>query len=214
VKSGTLANALVHHLQQQSAGLPKRGGVSRPGIVHRLDAGTSGLLVGAKTDQAHLSLAAQFEARTVNKIYTALVYGQVKEDEGSIDAPIGRDPRSRVKMAVVKDGRAALTLYRAIERFAEFSLLEVEIKTGRTHQIRVHLAQLKHPIVGDTTYDGGRVNQLKEPRLRAAVTKLQRPFLHAAYLSFRHPVSDARLEFTAHLPTDLQAFLAMVRTKA
>jgi 23S rRNA pseudouridine1911/1915/1917 synthase len=210
VKSGTLANALVYHLQQQAADLPKRGGVSRPGIVHRLDAGTSGLLVAAKTDQAHLSLAAQFEARTVNKLYTALVYGQVEKDEGSIDAPIGRDPRSRVKMAVVKDGRVALTLYRVAERFAEFSRLEVEIKTGRTHQIRVHLAQLKHPIVGDTTYDGGRANQLKDAKLRASIAKLQRPFLHAARLSFAHPVSGERLEFTAALPPDLQAFLALL----
>jgi 23S rRNA pseudouridine1911/1915/1917 synthase len=213
VKSGTLANALVYHLQQQAAGLPKRGGVSRPGIVHRLDAGTSGLLVAAKTDQAHLSLAAQFEARTVNKCYTALVYGQVEEDAGSIDAPIGRDPRSRVKMAVVKDGRAALTLYRVVERFAEFTLLEIEIKTGRTHQIRVHLAYLKHPIVCDTTYDGGRANQVKSPRLRAGLAKLTRPFLHAARLSFDHPVSGARLAFTAPLPAELTDWLSVLRNQ-
>jgi 23S rRNA pseudouridine1911/1915/1917 synthase len=180
VKSGTLANALVYYMQQQAAALPKRGGISRPGIVHRLDVGTSGLIVVAKTDQAHLSLAEQFEARTVNKCYTALVYGHVKEDNGSIDAPLGRDPRSRVKMAVVPDGRSALTLYRIAERFDECTLLDVEIKTGRTHQIRVHLAHLKHPIVGDTTYDAGRAQQLKHPQLRAAVAHLSRPFLHAA----------------------------------
>lgn len=211
VTSGTLANALVYHLQQQAAALPKRGGVSRPGIVHRLDVGTSGLIVVAKTDQAHLSLAEQFEARTVFKSYTALVYGQVREMAGHIEAPIGRDPRSRVKMAIVKEGRPALSLYRVLERLPEFTLLEVEIKTGRTHQIRVHLAHLKHPIVADSTYDAARAHQLKNQRLRAAVNQLQRPFLHAAHLSFTHPVSGARLSFQAPLPADLEAFLSLTR---
>ncbi len=211
VVSGTLANALVYHLQQQSTALPRRGGVSRPGIVHRLDVGTSGLIVVAKTDQAHLHLAGQFEARTVNKHYTALVYGQVEADEGRIEAPIGRDPRSRVKMAVVKDGRASLTLYRVAERFEECTLLDVEIKTGRTHQIRVHLAYAKHPIVADATYDAGRAQQLKSPQLRAAVTRLTRPFLHAASLCFEHPVTSERLEFHAPLPVDLAALLALLR---
>lgn len=212
VTTGTLANALVYHLQQQDAALPKRGGVSRPGIVHRLDMGTSGLIVVAKTDQAHLSLAEQFEARTVYKSYSALVYGQLKENSGRIEAPIGRDPRSRVKMAVVKDGRPALSLYRVLERFDEFTLLSVEIKTGRTHQIRVHLVHLKHPIVGDPNYDGGRAQQLKNPRLRAAVAKLQRPFLHAAHLHFTHPATGERLEFHAPLPDELEAFLALARS--
>ncbi len=207
--SGTLANALVYHLQQQAAALPRRGGVSRPGIVHRLDVGTSGLIVVAKTDQAHLHLAGQFEARTVNKHYTALVYGQVQENEGRIEAPIGRDPRSRVKMAVVKDGRPSLTLYRVAERFEEFTLLDVEIKTGRTHQIRVHLAYIKHPIVADATYAAGLARQLKNPNLRAAVTRLTRPFLHAASLCFEHPVTGQRLEFHAPLPADLSALLAL-----
>jgi 23S rRNA pseudouridine1911/1915/1917 synthase len=209
--AGTLANALVYHLQKQAQALPKRGGVSRPGIVHRLDVGTSGLLVVAKTDQAHLSLAGQFEARTVGKTYTALVYGQVQEAEGRIEAPLGRDPRSRVKMAVTPAGRHALTLYRVLERFAEFTLLAVEIKTGRTHQIRVHLAHLKHPIVADATYAAGRAQQVKKPRLRAALAKLTRPFLHAADLSFTHPVSGQRLEFSAPLPDDLQALLEELR---
>ncbi|MBI1763180.1 MAG: RluA family pseudouridine synthase [Acidobacteria bacterium] len=211
VTSGTLANALVHHLQQQAAALPKRGGVSRPGIVHRLDVGTSGLIVVAKTDQAHLHLAEQFEARTVSKNYLALVYGNVKENAGRIEAPLGRDPRSRVKMAVVKEGRSALTLYQAVERFAEFTLLEVEIKTGRTHQIRVHLAYLNHPVVADTTYDAGRAQQLKHPQIRAAVTRLKRPFLHAARLSFTHPATRQRLDFTAPLPAELSALLDQVR---
>ena len=213
VSSGTLANALVHYFQQQALQLPRRGGASRPGIVHRLDVGTSGLIVVAKTDLAHLRLAEQFQARTVRKIYSALVYGVMKEDEGRIEAPIGRDPRSRVKMAIrpAGEGRDALSLFRVVERFDEFTLLDVEIKTGRTHQIRVHLAHIKHPIVADTTYQTGRANSIKSARLRAAISKLDRPFLHAAQLSFLHPATQERVEFTAPLPDDLRAFLTLAR---
>lgn len=202
VKSGTLANALVyhfHHLSQQNS--------IRPGIVHRLDVGTSGLIVVAKTDRAHQHLAAQFETRTIEKRYTALVYGQIKNDTGRIDEPIGRDPRNRVKMAVRPQGRGALTLYRVVERFADFTLLDVEIKTGRTHQIRVHLAHLKHPIVGDVTYDGGRMNSLKNGRLKSAIEKLGRPFLHAASIRLKHPISQETLAFNLSLPVTLQQFL-------
>lgn len=213
VRSGTLANALVYYFQQQALQLPRRGGASRPGIVHRLDVGTSGLIVVAKTDRAHLHLAEQFQSRTVRKIYSALVYGVVKDEEGKIDAPIGRDPRSRVKMAIRPpgDGRDALSLYRVVERFDEFTLLDVEIKTGRTHQIRVHLAHIKHPIVADPTYDAGRANSVKSAKLRAVISKLDRPFLHAARLSFTHPGTGERLEFSAPLPADLQAFLDLAR---
>jgi 23S rRNA pseudouridine1911/1915/1917 synthase len=211
ITSGTLANALVYHLKQNALSLPARGGVSRPGIVHRLDAGTSGLLVAAKTDQAHLRLAEQFEARSVKKHYTALVYGIVKEEEGKIEAPIGRDPHSRVKMAVTPNGRAALSLYRVVERFEEFTLLEVEIKTGRTHQIRVHLAHLKHPVVGDATYDAGRANTIRNPRHRGSIAKLSRPFLHAARLSLMHPASGETMEFNAPPPADLRALLATLQ---
>ncbi|MGE0131377.1 MAG: RluA family pseudouridine synthase [Blastocatellales bacterium] len=210
VTSGTLANGLVYYFNQISHQPPRRGGSSRPGIVHRLDVGTSGLIVVAKTDRAHLNLAEQFESRAVMKSYTALVYGVVKEDSGKIEAPIGRDPRSRVKMAVLRDGRQALTLYRVVERFDEFTLLDIEIKTGRTHQIRVHLAHIKHPVVADSTYDAGRANSIKSAKLRAAVTKLGRPFLHAARLSFAHPVSGEKMEFAAPLPDDLRAFLGQV----
>lgn len=212
ITSGTLANALVYHLQQQEAALPRRGGSSRPGIVHRLDVGTSGLIVVAKTDQAHLHLAEQFESRIVNKHYTALVYGRVEPAEGRIEAPIGRAPQNRVKMAVVKEGRPALSLYRGLERFDEFTLLDVEIKTGRTHQIRVHLAHLKHPIVGDATYDAGRAQQVKQPQLRAAIARLGRPFLHAAQLSFTHPNIQQQLSFIAPLPPELEAFLSHLQT--
>ena len=208
VWSGTLANALVYHFNQLS-----NANSLRPGIVHRLDVGTSGLIVVAKTDRAHQHLAAQFEARTTEKHYTALVYGTIKTDAGRIDEPIGRDPRNRVKMAVRPQGRHALTLYRVVERLTDFTLLDVEIKTGRTHQIRVHLAHLKHPIVGDATYEGGRVNMVKEARLRHAIEKLGRPFLHAANLGFEH-LQKERLSFSVPLPGDLQTYLASLRNKA
>jgi len=210
--SGTLANGLVYHLNRIGRQPPRRGGASRPGIVHRLDVGTSGLIVVAKTDRAHLNLAEQFESRSVMKAYTAMVYGVVREDSGKIEAPIGRDPRNRVKMAVTRDGRQATTLYRAVERFDEFTLLDVEIKTGRTHQIRVHLAHIKHPVVADSTYSAGRANSIKSAKLRAAVARLGRPFLHAARLGFTHPATGERMEFTTPLPTELRAFLEQVAT--
>jgi len=207
VTSGTLANGLVYYFDRISHQPPRRGGVSRPGIVHRLDMGTSGLIVVAKTDHAHLNLAEQFESRKVMKGYTALVYGVVKEDSGKIEAPVGRDPRNRVKMAVVRNGRHALTLYRVVERFNEFTLLDLEIKTGRTHQIRVHLAHIKHPVVADSAYDAGRASSIKNPKLRAAIARLDRPFLHAALLGFGHPASGEKMEFAAPLPRELRAFL-------
>ena len=213
ISSGTLANALVYHLQQQALQLPRRGGSSRPGIVHRLDVGTSGLIVVAKTDPAHLHLADQFQSRKVRKVYSALVYGVIKDNEGRIEAPIGRDPRHRVRMAIrpVGIGRDAVTLYRVAERMNEFTLLDVEIKTGRTHQIRVHLAHINHPIIADPTYDAGKANSIKSVRLRTAINRLDRPFLHAAYLSFTHPKTGEIVEFSAPLPANLEAFLALAR---
>lgn len=207
VQSGTLANALVYHFNQLS-----QANSLRPGIVHRLDVGTSGLIVVAKTDRAHQHLATQFEARTTEKHYTALVYGVVKDEAGRIDAPLGRDPRNRVKMAVrpVGQGREALTLYRVVERFADFTLLDVEIKTGRTHQIRVHLAHFKHPIVGDVTYDGGRGNSVKDARMRSAIEKFGRPFLHAASLRFIH-LNGEQMAFAVPLPDNLQGHLSGIR---
>lgn len=217
VSSGTLANALVYHLNhaREAEGTapgakPVPGDPQRPGIVHRLDAGTSGLIVAAKTERAHQDLAEQFAAREVEKRYQALVYGRVANDEGRIDAPIARDPHHRVKMAVRAQGRTALTTYRVQSRFADFTLLDIGLMTGRTHQIRVHLAYIRHPIVGDTTYDGGRGKTLKDARLRAAVGALGRPFLHAARLAFRHPVGGERLEFSADLPAELAEFLQLV----
>lgn len=212
VVEGTLANALVHHFNEQSLVLPRRGGASRPGIVHRLDAGTSGVIVAAKTDESHLRLAEQFQSRQVEKIYTALVYGRVEQDTGVIEAPIGRDRRSRVRMAVSLEGegRPALSIYHVTRRYVGFTLLEVEIKTGRTHQIRVHLAHLRHPVAGDSLYDGGRINAVKDFRVRNALAKADRPFLHATRLGLFHPVSNEWMEFSAPLPAGLLAILELV----
>ncbi|MBO0722331.1 MAG: RluA family pseudouridine synthase [Blastocatellia bacterium] len=211
--SGTLANALVYHFNQISHQPPRRGGASRPGIVHRLDVGTSGLIVVAKTDRAHIHLAGQFASRTVVKCYQALVYGSMKEQEGRIDLPVGRDPRGRVKMAVRPEegGRPALTIYQVRERFEEFTRLDVEIKTGRTHQIRVHLAHLKHPVAGDVTYGGGREKTIRNAQARAAIAKLGRTFLHAAHLTIVHPTKNMEMSFRSPLPRELQSFLEILR---
>jgi 23S rRNA pseudouridine1911/1915/1917 synthase len=202
VYSGTLANALAYHFRQ----LANAGSV-RPGIVHRLDKDTSGLLVVAKTEAAHENLGEQFRAREVFKSYVALVYGVVKDQSGRIEQAIARDPRNRTRMAVVAGGRGALSLYRVRRSYNAFTLLEVELKTGRTHQIRVHLAWLKHPVVGDALYDGGRDNSVQDVQLRAKIRKLKRQFLHAEHLGFRHPVTGEALKFFAPLPADLSLLL-------
>lgn len=204
IHSGTLANALAFHFQQLST----RAGELRPGIVHRLDKGTSGLMVVAKNEATHESLADQFRAREVYKSYVALVHGVVKQESGRIEQPIARDPRTRIRMAVVPAGRGALSLYKVRRSFKSFTLLEVELKTGRTHQIRVHLSWLKHPVVGDEVYGGGRDKTVQDVRLRAAIRKLQRQFLHAERLGFRHPVSGESLQFVAPLPVELENLLA------
>lgn len=201
--SGTLANALAYHFQQ----LPDRGSGLRPGIVHRLDRDTSGLMVVAKTEAALDHLSDQFRERTVFKSYIALVHGRVSPAAGEIDQPIARDPSNRIRMAVVRGGRSALTLYRVRRSFERFTLLDVELKTGRTHQIRVHLAWLKHPVVGDETYGGGRDNTIQNPQLRARVRKLERHFLHAEKLAFAHPVTGATLKFESSLPDELTSLL-------
>jgi len=203
VASGTLANALAFHFQKLSSG----GGKARPGIVHRLDKDTSGLLVVAKTENAHEDLANQFREREVFKAYVALVHGQVEKDRGEIDQPIARDPRNRTRMAVVRGGRPALSLYRVRQRFDRFTLLNVELKTGRTHQIRVHLAWLKHPVVSDETYGGGRDKTVVDPVVRSRIAKLGRQFLHAEQLGFRHPRTHEFKKFVAPLPDVLREFL-------
>jgi 23S rRNA pseudouridine1911/1915/1917 synthase len=211
VRGGTLANALTFRLK--NAALDASSPL-RPGIVHRLDRDTSGLLVVAKTAAAHEHLSEQFRARTVFKSYTALVHGLVKEDRGRVEEPIGRDPRHRTRMGVVRGGRPALTLWRARRRFRRMTLLEVEIKTGRTHQIRVHLAWLKHPVVGDETYGEGRDRNIQDPALRAAIARLGRQFLHAARLGFHHPRTGEWLSFNSPLPPDLAEFVSTLEETA
>jgi 23S rRNA pseudouridine1911/1915/1917 synthase len=202
--SGTLANALAYHFQQ----LP--GTSVRPGIVHRLDRDTSGLLVVAKTETALENLSDQFRDRSVYKSYVALVHGRVLSNTGKIDQPLARDRSNRTRMAVVRGGRNALTLYRVRQTFDRFTLLDVELKTGRTHQIRVHLAWIKHPVVGDETYGGGRDNTIQDPRLRAGIRALNRHFLHAEKLGFKHPKTGEFVKFESPLPPELKDVLTRI----
>lgn len=206
---GTLANALAFHFGELSTS----GGAVRPGIVHRLDKGTSGLLAVAKTEHAHEDLANQFRAREVFKSYVALVHGQVERERGQIDQPIARDPRNRTRMAIVRGGRPALSIYRTREALERFTCLNVELKTGRTHQIRVHLASVRHPVVGDEVYGGGRDKTVPDPQIRSAIGKLNRQFLHAHELGFRHPRTQEDLRFTAPLPPELLQLLDLIRGK-
>ena len=206
IHSGTLANALAYHFQQ----LPNASSV-RPGIVHRLDRDTSGLLVVAKTESALENLSDQFRARTVYKSYVALVHGRVKSDSGRIEQPLARDPSNRTRMAVVRGGRSALSIYHVTRRFNRFTVLDVELKTGRTHQIRVHLAWAKHPVVGDETYGGGRDNTIQDPKLRSQIRNLGRHVLHAEKLAFTHPATNERVQFHSPLPPDLSNLLMEIK---
>lgn len=203
--SGTLVNALLHYVDDLSG----IGGEKRPGIVHRLDKGTSGLMVVAKNDAAHEALARQFHDRQVEKEYVALVWGEVKPGR-RIDTPIGRDPQDRKKMSArAHRSREAVTRVVRTEPLSRaLTLAVVAIHTGRTHQIRVHLSAIGHPVVGDALYGG--VHRRVAGDLRA-VTRLERPFLHAARLAFRHPVDERRMEFTSPLPADLQSVLDPLR---
>ena len=205
-ESGTMVNALLHHVDDLSG----VGGELRPGIVHRLDRGTSGLMVIAKNDAAHHELARQFHDREVEKEYIALVWGVVQAGR-RIDEPIGRDPKDRLKMSTrARRARSAVTRIARAEHLKGVSLLRVAIATGRTHQIRVHLNAIGHPIVGDRTYGG--VHRHVPGDLRA-VQRLERPFLHAARLAFTHPADGRRLEFESTLPEDLQAVLDDIRER-
>jgi 23S rRNA pseudouridine1911/1915/1917 synthase len=197
---GTLVNALLHHVKDLSG----IGGELRPGIVHRLDRGTSGLMVVAKSDLAHQELSRQFSDREVDKEYIALVWGLVQPGR-RIDAAIGRDPGDRQKMSTrARRARNAVTRVTFARHYKGVSLLKVAIATGRTHQIRVHLSAIGHPIVGDATYGG--VHRRTGSHLRA-VQRLERPFLHSARLAFTHPADGRRVEFDSPLPLDLQAVL-------
>jgi len=197
---GTLVNALLHHVKDLSG----VGGERRPGIVHRLDRGTSGLMVVAKHDRSHAELARQFQDREVDKRYVALVWGDVQVGR-RIDLPLGRDPVERKKISTrSRRAREAVTRVTSAEHLQGVSLIEVIIATGRTHQIRVHLNAIGHAVVGDTVYGG--THRHPPPHL-CAVQRLERPFLHAAYLSFRHPSDGRVVAFNAALPTDLQNVL-------
>lgn len=201
---GTLVNALLHHVKDLSG----VGGELRPGIVHRLDRGTSGVMVAAKHDRAHQELSRQFRDREVEKEYVALVWGVVHAGR-RIDEPIGRDPGNRQKMSTrARRARSAVTRVTFAQHLKGVSLLRVAIATGRTHQIRVHLSAIGHPIVGDSTYGG--VHRRVASHLRAAM-RLERPFLHAARLAFDHPGDGRRVEFESPLPLDLQSVLDDIR---
>lgn len=200
-QQGTLVNALLFHCRDLSG----IGGVLRPGIVHRLDKHTSGLLVVAKSDVAHRGLASQFKQHQVRKIYKALVYGNPREDEGIIDVPVGRHPTDRKRMSTrSRRGKDALTCWRVLERYGTATLLAVDIKTGRTHQIRVHLNAAGYPVVGDNVYGiPGRANAVENTLLRAKLKAMKRQALHASEIGFAHPVSHEKLSFFLPLPDDM-----------
>jgi 23S rRNA pseudouridine1911/1915/1917 synthase len=207
VRSGTLVNALLYRLGPMDS-----GDSERPGIVHRLDKFTSGVLLVAKNNPAHRHLSQQFKNREVRKEYLAMVYGVPSPTAGTIALPLGRDPRNRKKISTrARRKRSAVTHYRVREICGTVSLLDIQIETGRTHQIRVHLAQKGHPIVGDTLYGSGQMRN-HPIAIAKAVQDLRRPFLHSYRIEFRHPRSGHSLTFESPLPPELQTFLAAARS--
>lgn len=225
VSSGTLANALAFTLKVKNEELKTANELNenssdssfilhpssfRVGIVHRLDKDTSGLIVVAKTEEIHEQLSEQFRNREVYKSYVALVHGYIDEASGTINQPIAREKHNRTKMGVRAHGRNALSLWKVKKRFEKFTLVAVEIKTGRTHQIRVHMSYINHPIVGDETYNGGRDKTVADMQVRKAIADLGRFFLHAEKLAFTHPQTKERLHFTATLPQELTEFLDLL----
>lgn len=213
VNSGTLVNAFLAHCGDL-AGI---GGIQRPGIVHRLDKDTSGVLVAAKTDYAHHYLSAQFEAHTTVREYLAVACGVPKAETGTIDAPIRRSRRDGRKMTVTnEEGRHAITHYRVLEVYDRFALLQLNLETGRLHQIRVHLSHIGHPVAGDTVYGGGRQRALRNAKSASSVeafAKLNRQALHARTLGFNHPETDERLSFSAPMPMDMQRVVDVLRER-
>jgi 23S rRNA pseudouridine1911/1915/1917 synthase len=205
---GTLVNAILFHCQTLSG----VGGEMRPGIVHRLDKDTSGLLLVAKHDRSHRHLAAQLKSRQLRRGYVALVRGTMPALQGTIDAAIGRHPQRRQKMAVVRHGgRAARTHYEVLEAWGPLSLLRLSLETGRTHQIRVHLAHIGHAVLGDAVYGAGAWHFPGRPRLEQEVRAFARQALHAEQVCFQHPDSGQWLEFRAPLPADMATLVARVR---
>lgn len=198
--TGTLVNALLYHCKDSLSGI---NGVLRPGIVHRIDKNTSGLLIVAKNDTAHKGLAEQIKEHSFTRQYETIVYGNIKEDTGTINQPIGRNPYDRKKMAVTaQNSKNAVTHFEVLERFNEFTHLAVNLETGRTHQIRVHMAYINHPVAGDDVYGPKKV-----------ITKLNGQCLHARKIGFIHPVSGEYLEFTSELPEYFTSFLNELKSK-
>lgn len=198
--SGTLVNAVMYHCGDSLSGI---GGVVRPGIVHRIDRDTTGSLIICKTDQAHAHIAAQLKDHSCNRKYRGIVIGNLREDEGVIDAPIGRDPDNRKRMAVNrKNGKEAVTHYRVLERFGSCTYAEFSLETGRTHQIRVHMASIGHPLLGDEVYGG---------RKAGGKWKLEGQTLHAMNIGFIHPTTGEYLEICAQLPKYFEKLLADLR---
>lgn len=210
-QEGTLVNALLGHCSDLSG----IGGEVRPGIVHRIDKDTTGVLVAAKNDRSHHGLARQFKAHSIKRVYLALVYGSPKTDKGSIDTDIGRHPTDRKRMSgTARRGKRAVTHWKVTGRYGQVSALELRLETGRTHQIRVHLSEAGHPLLGDPVYgSAGRLPGLKDPQLRALVKGLGRQALHARTLGFIHPASGEYLEFSAPLPEDMQHILDYLRSR-
>ena len=204
-QDGTLVNALLG----ACADLSGIGGEIRPGIVHRIDKDTSGVLVAAKNDRAHQGLAQQFQEHSIKRVYVALVYGSPKTDKGRIESDIGRHPTDRKRMSgSARRGKRAVTHWKVVGRYGPVSALELRLETGRTHQIRVHLSEAGHPLLGDPVYGGsGRLTALKDTALRALIRELGRQALHARTLGFIHPVTGQYLEFSAPLPEDIQRIL-------
>jgi 23S rRNA pseudouridine1911/1915/1917 synthase len=207
-RKATLVHGLLHHCDR----LADLGGPLRPGIVHRLDKDTSGVIVVAKNNSAYRHLSRQFKEKSVYKEYTALVYGRLRSSSGEFTAPIQRHPKNRKKMGIIAGGRDAFTSWWLEILFGEVSLAKVVIKTGRTHQIRVHFAHAQHPVVGDGTYGGKkRVRSIENPLVRARLSKVRRQMLHARRLILEHPATGERLDLSAPIPEDMSDLLEFLR---
>ncbi len=209
--SGTLVNALLYHCKDL-AGI---NGILRPGIVHRLDKDTSGVMVVAKDDEAYHHLIKQFKNRTVDKVYLAIAYGKFSKEKGLIDSAIGRHPNERKRMSTrTKKGKAAITRWKVAERLDSFTLLEIIPQTGRTHQIRVHLSSMGHPILGDPLYGRrGKSGVIHDPVLRECVKRMDRQALHALQLEFNHPRTGGRIQFVSPIPQDMKEVLKYLRSQ-
>ena len=199
--SGTLVNAIMFHCNDSLSGI---NGQIRPGIVHRIDMNTTGSLIVCKNDESHVNIAEQIKVHSVNRIYEGIVYGNVKEEEGTIDAPIGRHPIDRKKMAInEKNGKNAITHYKVLERFGNYTHMQFQLETGRTHQIRVHMASIGHPLLGDDVYSSGR----------SPYKNLQGQTLHAKTIGFIHPKTKEYMEFSAPLPDYFEKLILQLKNR-